>query len=236
MNRLSTALFSVLMTGTLLGIGVTGQAQTNIIELSGNVPKYVVPGQTFTLDLFSTQNNPNSLTTTVQTVFRTESDLSVTWTRASGLNPTVVIKEGVVSTANVASGEYAGVNTFLSTTYGFLPTGRTLAPHTLIGTYTITIREDAVGTIDFGLTQSSLAGNGLIQSPALSGTLRSSMTTMSPSLLNTSFLGSNFQEDWMLPNRPGSYRVTVVPEPNPIFALGCLVPAMALWRRRRTAR
>jgi hypothetical protein len=239
MKRLSTALAPTLMTGALLGIGMASQAQSNLIAVVGDVPRDVSKGQTFTLEIRATQNAAEAGTTTTQFVFFTNrpDEITVTYERAAGLNPSLANNEFSPKTTTIASGDYAGTQTMFSTTYGFQP-ARTLAPGTLLGTYTVTINSDAGGIVDFGLAQAGTGSGasfqyrgGLIETP-LTNTFRTFQTTSNPNLTTTDLAGGNLE------GRTGGFRVAVVPGPSSlaVFALGGFAPAVALLRRRRAAK
>lgn len=241
MKRLSTALAPTLMTGALLGICAASQAQTNVLSLVGDVPAFLTKGTTFTLELHSTQNAETASTTTVQSVLfiskvgdagNRSIFSNVTWTEAPGLNPETRANTMTPRTRTIAGGEYAGVHTMFSTTLGFNP-ARTLPSNILIGTYTFTLGEDVGGFVDFGLSQGTAAGHGVVQDQTLTTTFRSLITTTNPNVSSTAFAGGNAAL-----GRTGGFRVGVVPGPSSlaVFALGGLVPVVGLIRRRRAAK
>jgi hypothetical protein len=239
MKRLSLFLTPALMTGALLGICGISKAQSNMLSILGDVPFDLPVGDSFSLAVRATQNTPSAATTTVQHVlFLSDSRyFDVTWTRNPGLNPSTVVNEFSPKTTTIASGEYAGTHTMFSTTYGFQP-ARTLEPNTFVGTYTFTLRQEApFGVVFFGLAQTNVAGNGVIESPDLSSTFRSFLTTSNPNLAATSLEGSNYS---LLgrENRPGAYLFPRMPAPSSlaVFALGCLAPATMLFRRRHATK
>jgi hypothetical protein len=236
MKRLSTALAPTLMTGALLGISAVSQAQSNILGFLGDVPEFVTKGSV--ISLIGTLTRPDSEagveSTTVQSIFRFDAryfDVVATLTPM----PAGSRREGgtpVEGTFQVASGPYAGTNSKIASVFGIIDTttdpengGVVLSQGFQFIRYDLTVKSTAGlgGFSEFGYS------NAVITSPTLAAANRSLYFTTARN--NTTFAGSN-------QNKPGAFRVGIVPGPSSlaVFALGGLAPAMALLRRRRVAK